>query len=123
MSQLERIPQHLRDRSISQQEIVLPLTDALEAIDHLEQQGDLILGWEGWVQGIDGRVGHGSAGYLSTFTEHLSVAEAAADARKTMRAGAVDWQQNHGGSTDKLHFCITVRPNNSFKPTPLRGAA
>jgi hypothetical protein len=124
MSQLDiKIPAHLRERSISNREIVLPLAEALEAIDYLEQQSLLILGWEGWVKTAEGRVGHGSAGYLSTFTEHLSVAEAAADARETIQAGALDWQQKYGGSTDALYFCITVRPNNSFKPKPLRGSA
>ena len=88
---------------------MLPLADALEAVDYLESQSALILGWEGWVKTADGRVGHGSAGYLSTFTSHLSVAEAAADARKTMHAGALDWQEKCGGGTDALHFCITVR--------------
>ncbi|WP_213434583.1 MULTISPECIES: hypothetical protein [Lysobacteraceae] len=109
MSQLDNIPPHLRMRSISPREIVLPLADALEAIDYLESRSALILGWEGWVKAADGRVGHGSAGYLSTFTEHLSVAEAATDARKTIQAGALDWQEKHGGGTDALHFCITVR--------------
>jgi hypothetical protein len=81
----------------------------LEAIDYLESQSALILAWEGWVKAADGRVGHGSAGYLSAVTEHLSVAEAAADARKTIQAGALDWQEKYGGGTDALHFCITVR--------------
>jgi hypothetical protein len=124
MSQLDiSIPTHLRERSISDREIVLPLAEALEAVDYLEQHSFLILGWEGWVKTADGRVGHGSAGYLSTFTENLSVAEAAADARETMQAGALDWQQKNAGTTEALHFCITVRPNNSFKPKPLRGSA
>jgi hypothetical protein len=124
MSQLNiKIPPHLRELSISDREIVLPLAEALEAVDYLEQHSFLILGWEGWVKCADGRVGHGSAGYLSTFTENLSVAEAAADARETIQAGALDWQEKYGGSTDALYFCITVRPNSSSKPTPLRGAA
>jgi len=108
VSQLDTIPSHLQKRSISQREIVLPLVDALEAIDYLESQSVLILGWEGWVKAADGRVGHGSAGYLSALTAHLSVAEAAADARKTNQAGALDWQEKCGDSTDALHFCITV---------------
>jgi hypothetical protein len=109
VSQLDNIPPHLQKQSISVKEIVLPLADALEAVDYLESRSFLILGWEGWVRAADGRVGHGSAGYLSALTAHLSVAEAAAEARKTMKAGALDWQQRYEGSTDALHFCITVK--------------
>jgi hypothetical protein len=105
------IPAHLRAFSISNREIVLPLAQALEAVDFLEQHAFVILGWEGWVKTADGRVGHGSAGYLSTFTGNLTVAAAAADARATMQAGARDWQQKFGGTTDALHFCITVKPS------------
>ncbi|MFT0635344.1 hypothetical protein ACMFY5_24975, partial [Pseudomonas sihuiensis] len=61
MNPLDLLPVQLRERSISQSEIVLPLTQALEAIDLLESQGIQILGWEGWVKDKQGRIGHGNA--------------------------------------------------------------
>jgi len=39
MSTLELLPARIAEKSISQQEIVLPMTEALEAIDLLEAKG------------------------------------------------------------------------------------
>ena len=61
LGQLALIPPHLARKSISDLEIVLPMPEALEAIDFLESKDVQILGWEGWVKSMDGRVGHGSA--------------------------------------------------------------
>ena len=44
MSQLDLLPARLRKRSISQLEIMLPMAEALEAIDFLEARGVQILG-------------------------------------------------------------------------------
>ena len=73
MSGLSLLPEHLRKQSISADEIVLPMAAALDAIDVLETTGVLILGWEGWVRDMRGRVGHGSAPQGTTSLEHLSV--------------------------------------------------
>jgi hypothetical protein len=109
MSQLELLPKRLREASISSCEIVLPMAEALEAIDLLESQGLQILGWEGWVRDSQGRVGHGSAPQGTGSLQDLSAQEAAQLCRATIPAGAAQWVQDNPGSTDALHFCITVR--------------
>ena len=109
MSQLNLLPKRLRDVSISQREIVLPLAEALEAIDLLESQHMQILGWEGWVKDTQGRVGHGSAPQGTGSLQDLSVHEAAQLCRATIPADAAQWAQDNPDSTDELHFCITVR--------------
>ena len=109
MSQLDLLPKRLREASISQREIVLPMAEALEAVDLLESKGVQILGWEGWVKDAQGRVGHGSAPQGTGSLQYLSVHEAAQLCRTTIPADAAQWTQDDPGSTDALHFCITVR--------------
>jgi hypothetical protein len=41
--------------------------------------------------------------------EDLSVREAAELCRRTMRQDAAQWEAENQGTTDELHFCITVR--------------
>jgi hypothetical protein len=108
MSQLDLLPERLRDTSISPREIVLPLSEALEAIDLLESRGVRILGWEGWVKTADGRVGHGSAPQ-GWSTDKLTDTEAAQLCRTTIPNAAAEWAQQNPCTTDLVHFCITVR--------------
>jgi hypothetical protein len=107
--ELNLLPEELASRSISPREIVLPLRDALEAIDILEKKGILILGWEGWVKGRDGRVGHVSVPQGTVSLDALSVHEAAEVCRRTMLQDTAMWEAGHKGTTDELLFCITVR--------------
>lgn len=109
MTQLDLLPQRLRDLSISRREIVLPMAAALEAIDFLESQGKQILGWEGWVKDTQGRVGHGGAPQGTGSLHDLSVHEAAQLCRSTIPPDAAQWSQDNPGTIDALHFCITVR--------------
>lgn len=95
--------------SISDEEIVLPQAQALEAIDILKAKGVLILGWEGWVKDSVGRIGHGSAPLGTGSLQGLSVVEAAALCRETILQDAAQWAIDNPGTTDELHFCITVR--------------
>ncbi|WP_175984254.1 hypothetical protein [Burkholderia vietnamiensis] len=72
-----------------------------------------ILGWEGWIQSPDGRVGHGNAPQGTTSLEDLSIPEAADFCRRTIAAAALEWTENNLGTTDRLHFCITVEANDA----------
>ena len=109
MSALALLPRHLDAKSISKSEVVLPMAEALEAIDLFEAKGLLILGWEGWVKDKDGCVGHGSVPQGSVSLEALSVTEAAQLCRETIPQDAAHWLTENPGTTDELHFCITVR--------------
>jgi hypothetical protein len=79
---LALLPAVLASCSISPQEIVLPLREALEAIDVLESKAILILGWEGWIKTREGQIGHGSAPQGTESLQKLSVKEAAAVCRQ-----------------------------------------
>lgn len=109
MSQLDHLPEHLRTLSISPREIVLPVGAALEAIDLLEERGVYILGWEGWVKDASGRHGHGTAPQgWSADVSSQSISTAAHLCRATIPVDAARWAQEHPGTTDELHICITV---------------
>lgn len=108
-SAIALLPSHIGSQSISAREIVLPEKAALAAIDILEEQGVLILGWEGWVKAADGRVGHGSAPQGTESLQDLTVAQAAALYRQSIPEAADEWRQGNAETTDQLHFCITVR--------------
>ena len=109
MNALDLLPAAIAAKSISPDEVVLPMTEALEAIDVFEKEGLLILGWEGWVKTQDGHVGFGSAPQGTVSLDQLSVAQAAQFCRDTIRADAEEWHRAFPSTTDLLHFCITVR--------------
>lgn len=89
---------------------MLPLADALLAIDFLEAAGFHVLGWEGWVKTVDGRVGHGSAGrYASVSLDQLSPPEAASFTRRGITEDAARWSDENVDAAEALHFCITAR--------------
>jgi hypothetical protein len=108
MHALELLPARIAEKSISQEEIVLPMIEALEAINFLEAKGLLILGWEGWVKTADGRIGHGSAPQGTVSLENLSVEGAAQYCRETIQQDAARWLAENPETTHALHFCITV---------------
>ncbi|WP_156966087.1 hypothetical protein [Paraburkholderia bannensis] len=108
MQQLQILPPDLARRSISRKEIVLPLEAALAVVDWCVINQIPILGWEGWMQSADGRVGHGNAPQGTASLEGLSLQDAADICRRTIGAAALEWTETYPETTDRLHFCITV---------------
>ena len=86
------LPERILALSISASEVVLPEGAAMEAIDIAEAEGVLILGWEGWVKCVDGRVGHGSAPQGTVSLDSLGLSAAAALCRETIREDAATWR-------------------------------
>jgi len=103
------LPPHIATRSISKNEIVLSITEALEAINFLESKHVKILGWEGLVKTANGSIGHGNAPQGTDSLDKLTVQAAAQLCRKTMKEAHNLWTQENAGATDELYFCITVR--------------
>ncbi|HEX7912385.1 MAG TPA: hypothetical protein VF534_30430 [Paraburkholderia sp.] len=113
MPQLQLLPPQIAQQSISRREIVLPLNVAIAAIDYCASNQIQILGWGGWIQSSDGRVGHGNAPQGTMSLDHLSIRDAADFCRRTIRDAALEWSQSNLGTTDRLHFCITVEVNDA----------
>lgn len=88
---LALLPLHIREISISSEEIVLTEEAAIVAINYLETQDVRILGWEGWLRYPDGSIGHGNAPQGTVSLERLSVRRAAEICRSTIREAAVSW--------------------------------
>jgi len=109
MADLNLLPKYLADKSISEQEIVLPIAEAIEAIDILESLGYQVLGWEGWVKSKNGVIGHQNAPQGTISLEGLSVASAAQFCRETIKTEAAQWLLSNSGVKDELHICITVK--------------
>lgn len=103
------LPSHIATRSISESEIILPFTDALEAINFIESKYVEILGREGLVKTASGRIGHGNAPQGTASLEKLTIQAAAQLCRSTMKEAQISWAQENAGTTDELYFCITVR--------------
>ncbi|WP_175948105.1 hypothetical protein [Burkholderia pyrrocinia] len=109
MTTLQLMPPEIAQQSILDKEIVVPLDAAIAAIDYCTANQIQILGWEGWVRSVDGRIGHGSAPQGTTSLEQLTLLDAADFCSRTIRAATLQWSENHPGTSDKLHFCITIR--------------
>ena len=103
------LPSHIAAKSISESEIVLPITEALEAINFLESKHVQILGWEGLVRTANGSLGHGNAPQGTASLENVTDQAAAQLFRSTMEEAHTLWTQENAGATDELYFCITVR--------------
>lgn len=109
MTQLDLLPIWLKDQSLSEKEIVLPLPAALDAIEIIESGGFHVLGWEGWVRDAKGHVGHGGAPQGTVSLCNISAQEAAQYCRTTIASEAAQWAKDNQGTTDALYFCITVQ--------------
>ncbi len=109
MCSLATLPSHIAARSISKNEVVLPITEALEAIEFLESKHVQILGWEGLVKAANGSIGHGNAPQGTASLESVTVQAAAQICRDTMKEAHSLWTQENTEATSQLYFCITVR--------------
>ncbi len=103
---LDLLPPHLANRSIGDREIVLPMNEALEAIDTLEKRGVQILSWEGWIKSPDGSIGHGCAPQGTVSLDGLSVGEAAQLCRKTIFEDGERWIRDSSDCSEELYFRI-----------------
>ena len=105
---LTSLPEKIAKKSISRKEVVLPMDEALAAIGIFESKGIRILGWEGWIQTAEGRVGHGNAPQGTSILSSLTVVAAADYCRRTIRSEAMMWRLQYSESRDSLYFCITT---------------
>ena len=107
MPKITLLPHQITAKSISKDEIVLPIAEALEAIDFMTSNDIRILGWEGWLKASDGRVGHGNAPQGTSSLEGLTVQEAAQLCKETIKKEFLLWKKENTETTDELYFCIT----------------
>ena len=108
-SALALLPADLAARSISQREIVLPLSAAERAIEHLSASGHRLEGWEGWVSFPDG--GRTTSLRLpGSFVLPMDGARAAAVTLESIRKAQAVWDRSPEYPGASLYFCLTVAP-------------
>ncbi|MFC5437224.1 hypothetical protein ACFPME_11695 [Rhodanobacter umsongensis] len=94
-------------KSASPSELVLPLTEALEALQLMAQSGVSVLGWEGWLRYPDGKLGHSQQHQGTAPAPQLSQIELYAWFRSTMKGSQVEHHRNPEVTGSELLFCIT----------------
>lgn len=109
-SDLRLLPPALADRSASDREIVLTCSDALAALQHLADSGHQILGWEGWLRYVDGRLGHSARHQGTADLGGLAARDAVEVCRKTIIEVEAAWGRNPEITGAELLYCITVEP-------------
>lgn len=101
------LPPELAQHSLSDREIVLPYSEAIEAIDHLSGIGYRLLGWEGWLRYADGSRGHSGRHQGTEGVERMDVAEAADYCKLTIKDSHEIWQKDPCYRGADLYFCIS----------------
>ncbi len=118
LKDLDLLPQALQERSLSEQEIVLPYHEALAAIELLVRARWALLGWEGWVKYPDGRHGHTSGGIIGTESIEQETGEtwegyvqrSARFCAETIAKAQSAWDTNPSTTHLTLYFCLTATP-------------
>jgi hypothetical protein len=109
VSDLSLLPPDLAEHSISNREIVLPLSDAERAIEHLRKSGHRLESWEGWVKFADGSRTR-SLRHPGSFVLPTDGARAASVALENMRKSQETWDRSPEYPGAALYFCLTVAP-------------
>lgn len=94
---------------MSAREIVLPLAEAEQAIEHLRQSGRRLESWEGWVKFADGSRTH-SLRHPGSFVLPTDGARAATATLEHIRKAQETWDRTPEYPGAALYFCLTVAP-------------
>jgi hypothetical protein len=109
VSDTSLLPSDLASRSLSVREIVLSLSDAERAIEHLGKAGRRLEAWEGWVKFADGSRTH-SLRHPGSFVLPADGARAAAVTLESIRKAQSVWDRTPEYPGAALYFCLTVAP-------------
>src|SRR4051812_8021975 len=101
------IPEHLAAASASRNELVLSFTQALEALDAIEAGGGRIVGWEGWLRGADGSLGHSAKHHGPADLAATPAGEAFQLGRATIGDAFLEHDSAPERDSTELLFCIT----------------
>jgi len=96
----------LQQYSASTRELVLPLLQAIEAIELMEQLKIPVLGWEGWVRRPDGQIGHSALHQGTAVGYAITTSSEYAWLKRTIRESYDLHQSNPETPSSELLFCI-----------------
>lgn len=121
MGDIELLPEDLKTRSLSDQEVVLGYEDALIALDIYQKAGWAFLAWEGWGKYYDGSVGHchyqGTVGIEKHDDESWKkYAERGYEfVKETIQKDYMDWKKSPHLKEYELYFCISAISEEDYK--------
>ena len=100
--------EEIRKRSASGRERVVDPADAIEVLRLCEQPSTPVLGWEGWLEYRDGRLGHSQQHQGTADLSELPRNSALELCRTTIERSFVEWRQKPEDENARLLFCITI---------------
>lgn len=114
MDDLSYLPLALASKSLSTQELVLTLTDVVEAVRLLAEQHVAVVDWEAWGLYPDGRTGHAGL-HRSDYPSRHSwetwaefVERAARDSLETARKADAYLRANPTFAGVEVYFCLST---------------
>jgi hypothetical protein len=93
--------------SASVTELVLPLVQALEALEFFERAGVAVLGWEGWLRYSDGSLGHSSMHQGTALRHPAATPQEYARLRESMETAQTEHLASPEVPGTQLLFCVT----------------
>ncbi|EAR07351.1 hypothetical protein [Reinekea blandensis] len=100
--------EEIKERSVSENELVVGYTDAMELLYILEQSGTQVLGWEGWIKYKDGRLGHSQKHQGTVDLSDMKNNFAIALVKSTIMQAKVEWDEKPEVNGATLLYCITT---------------
>lgn len=98
----------IKERSESEDELVVGYTDAMELLYLFEQSDTKVLGWEGWLKYENGTLGHSKKYQGTVDLSDMPKASAIALVKSTIMQAYTEWQETPEVNNANLLFCITT---------------
>jgi GNAT superfamily N-acetyltransferase len=100
--------EEIRKRSASERELVVDHADAIEVLCLCEEHSIPVLGWEGWLEYGDGRLGHSQQHQGTADLSELPRNSALELCRTTIERSHAEWRQKPEDANARLLFCIAI---------------
>ncbi|MPW29357.1 hypothetical protein F9L16_10145 [Agarivorans sp. B2Z047] len=98
----------IKERSESEDELVVGYSDAIKLLDIFEQNNTQAHGWEGWLKYEDGKLSHSQKYQGTSDLSALPNTSAISLIRSTIMRAHAEWQEKPEVSNASLLFCITI---------------
>jgi hypothetical protein len=98
----------IKERSESEEELVVGYTDAMELLHLFEKSDTQVLGWEGWIKFENGQLTHSQKYQGTTSLSSMSNTSAIALIKSTIMQAHTEWQEKPEVENANLIFCITT---------------
>lgn len=97
----------IKNRSESEEELVVGYTDAMELLYIFEQRNVQVLGWEGWIKYENGKLEHSQKYQGTVDLSAMPNKSAIAIMKNTIMQAHTEWEEKPEVSKASLFFCIT----------------